>query len=289
MNKYKSNAKINIFLDVVSLLNNGYHNIRSIFCEISLYDIIKYKINKSSELRYFDFNKKYLDENNLVIKAGNLFSDYIKTPPVGIDFFLKKNIPIGGGLGGGSSNAASIIKILNKFWNKNYDTNKLKKLSKELGADVPFFINGGIQKVTGYGQITKKINTRSLKLFIVLIFPKLNISSKHAYQLIDKTDLSKENSINKNKFNNLLNAINKDNYKEIINNIYNKFEEVIFFEYPLLKKIYFNILDSNADKAFMSGSGSTMVGIYSTKNKMKNGINILKNLGYKVTQVKLLY
>ena len=78
MKKIKSNAKINIFLDIISLLDNGYHNIRSIFCEISFYDLIKYKKNKLNKLRYFNYNKNNLSENNLIVKAGNLFSNYLK-------------------------------------------------------------------------------------------------------------------------------------------------------------------------------------------------------------------
>ncbi len=289
MYTYKSNAKINIFLDVITLLNNGYHNIRSIFCEVSLSDIIMYKNNKLGKLRYFDFDNNILPEDNLVVKAGSLFIDNIKKIPEGVDFYLKKNIPIGSGLGGGSSNAASIIKILNSHWNINYDNYKLKKISQSIGADVPFFINGGIQKVSGFGQITNELKIKSLNLNILLIFPELNVSTKEAYQLIDKAFLCKDDRINKNKYHYLLYAIQNNNYKMIINNIYNKFEEVIFSEYPKLKNIYNDILNTNADKVFMSGSGSTLVGLYSNNNKLKNGLNILKKYGYKVKKVKIIH
>lgn len=289
MNTYKSNAKINIFLDVISLLDNGYHNIRSIFCEVSIFDLIKYDDNQSGKLHYFDFDKNTLSLDNLIVKAGSLFSERFKKIPIGIDFYLKKNIPIGGGLGGGSSNAASIIKILNNHWNIKYENKKLKKISQSIGADVPFFIKGGIQKVTGFGQITNEIKIKTLNLDILLIFPDINVSTKKAYQLIDKADLSKNDSINKKKYNNLIEAIQNDKYKMIIDNIYNKFEEVVFHEYPELTDIYNDILNANADKVFMSGSGSTLVGVFPSKNKARNGLNILKKSGYKVKEVKIIF
>ena len=102
MYKFKSNAKINLFLDVISLLDNGYHNIKSIFCEISFFDLIKYKRNKFKKLRYFTYDKNILPKNNLVVKAGKLFNNYISKDSLGLDFYLKKNIPLGSGLGGGS-------------------------------------------------------------------------------------------------------------------------------------------------------------------------------------------
>ena len=289
MYKFKSNAKINIFLDIISLLDNGYHNIRSVFCEISFFDDIKYKNNKISKLRYFT-----QDENNLVVKAGKLFNNNLKNTISGLDFFLKKNIPLGSGLGGGSSNAAAVIKILNEYYNLKLSSEKLKDLSKKIGADVPFFIDGGIQKkkvhqkVEGFGEKTNKIIESPLNLNIILVFPEINISTVTAYKLIDKKGLNKETTVNKKKYIKLLNAIKDNNYQEVINNIYNKFEEVIFPEYPKLKKIYNEILDTKADKVFMSGSGSTLVGIYPTVKIMKKGIRSLKKIGYRVKQVKII-
>lgn len=288
MYKFKSNAKINIFLDIISLLDNGYHNIRSVFCEISFFDDIKYKNNKISKLRYFTQDKNILPENNLVVKAGKLFNNNLKNTISGLDFFLKKNIPLGSGLGGGSSNAAAVIKILNEYYNLKLSSEKLKDLSKKIGADVPFFIDGGIQKVEGFGEKTNKIIESPLNLNIILVFPEINISTVTAYKLIDKKGLNKETTVNKKKYIKLLNAIKDNNYQEVINNIYNKFEEVIFPEYPKLKKIYNEILDTKADKVFMSGSGSTLVGIYPTVKIMKKGIRSLKKIGYRVKQVKII-
>jgi 4-diphosphocytidyl-2-C-methyl-D-erythritol kinase len=289
MYKYKSNAKINLFLDVNSKLNNGYHKIKSIFFEIIFYDLIKFKKNNLNTIRYFTNNKKILPENNLVVKAGQLFRNYLKKDIKGLDFFLEKRIPIGSGLGGGSSNAASIIKILNNYYQINLKPDKLRKISKNIGADIPFFIEGGVQKVLGYGEITEKIIPYPLKLNIILVFPKINISTKTAYELIDNKGLDKETTENNKKFNALLNAIKNGNYKGIINNIYNKFEEVIFIKYPNLKYIYDNILSTNPDKVFMSGSGSTLVGLYPTNKSMKNAIKYLRKKGYKVKQVKIIY
>lgn len=288
MESYKSYAKINIFLDVISKLNNGYHNIRSIFTEISLADIIEVKKNELYQLRYID-KKKILPEDNLLKKAGDLFCKYIKSIPSGLDFYLDKNIPIGGGLGGGSSNAALILKLLNNYCDTNFTYNKLQKIGASIGADVPFFIKGGTQQVTGFGQKLKDIKTLPLKLNIALVIPDFSVSTKVAYDLIDEYKQCNDSKINKNKFNNLIKGLKTNDYKLIINNIYNKFELVISKEYPQLKIIQKAIMDSNADAAFMTGSGSTMIGIYDSESKLNNGSNILKNQGYNVLIAKSIF
>ena len=113
---YKSYAKLNIFLDVVTRYKNTYHGIKSIFCQISLCDVIDYRPNDLKVVRVFD-SKGVLPEDNLLTKAADSFSRFTGRIPRGIDFHIEKNIPMGGGLGGGSSNAAAVLNILNKYWN----------------------------------------------------------------------------------------------------------------------------------------------------------------------------
>ena len=277
MKKYRSHAKINLFLDIISKYKNDYHGIKSIFSEISLYDLIEYDLNESGKLNFIDRDGK-LPDDNLLAKAGKVFSGNFKSLDFGIDFYIKKNIPIGGGLGGGSSNATSVLKILNKNNKTCFTKKKLKKMGKTLGADIPFFIDGGIQIVKGIGEKLKKINIKKMDLNILLVFPNTGISTKRAYELIDENGLYKNSRLYKKKYTNLIKSLKQNNYYGIINNLYNTFEEVIYKEYPELKKIYNEILISGADKALLSGSGSTILGFYSSRENMEKGLEkLLKN------------
>ena len=117
----------------------------------------------------------------------------------------------------------------------------------------------------------------------------MHISTPYAYELIDKSGVCKDIFGYRRRFNKILDAIKNNNYIKIIKNIYNKFEEVIFVEYPDLQNIYEDILNSNADKAFMSGSGSTMVGVYPTKERLEKGLEKLKKNGYKAAEAKIRF
>ena len=287
---YKSYSKINLFLDITSKLKNGYHSINSLFCEVSLNDEIDVKINEIGILRYFD-KKNILPENNLLKKAGELFCSQIKKIPFGIDFHIDKNIPMGGGLGGGSSNAAAVLKILNSLWNVKFSNKKLMKMSKFLGADVPFFINGGLQKLNGIGDKIKqiKIKDKGFKLNLLLVFPNSSVSTKDAYELIDRFKLYSKSEFYDEKYNNIIYGFKNSNYPMITENIYNVFEEVVLNQYPEIRKVYLALINTKADKVFMTGSGSTLVGIYSDKEKINNAMNILSKSGHKSKEVSLIF
>ncbi len=130
MNLFYSFAKLNFFLNIAGIYKNSYHRIKSIFCEIDLADTIEYEKNNLTKIRIFD-KSNILPEDNLLLKASNRFIENIKKIPFGIDFYIEKKIPIGGGLGGGSSNAAAVLKILNRVWNINFSNRKLEKILVE--------------------------------------------------------------------------------------------------------------------------------------------------------------
>ncbi len=286
MQTYKSHAKINLFLDVISLLKNNYHGIRSIFAEVSLSDEIQYERNDVGALRYFD-RKNILPPVNLLTKAGEAVIKHAGKVPFGIDFHIDKNIPIGGGLGGGSSNAAAVLKILNDAWRLGLGRNAMYSMAKSLGADVPFFINGGVQKVAGIGEINHRLKIKKIDCRLLLIFPDLNVETSKAYKFIDRQGLTHDDKYNKKKYKNLIKGLINNDYSLIINNIYNKFEEAIFPEYPELLKIRNDIASSGADKAFMTGSGSTLVGVYANEHHLADGFKNLHAMGYIPCKVEI--
>jgi len=287
MNSFNSFAKINFFLNISGIYKNSYHKIKSIFCEIDLCDIIEYEKNSLDKIRVFD-KSNILPEDNLLLKASNKFIENINRIPFGVDFYIEKRIPIGGGLGGGSSNASAVLKILNRIWKVNFSNNKLEEIGSTIGSDVPFFIKGKIQAVYGTGNILKKLDIKKrIDIQILLIIPELRVSTPDAYKMLDESNLVLETFEESKKFKNIKKGFITGNFDLIINNIYNKFEQVVFKKYPLLKKIKEEILDTNAVQSFMSGSGSTMIGIYKNEQELLKSYNYFKEKGYNVYITKI--
>lgn len=194
------------------------------------------------------------DETNIIFKAYQA----IKPTKVNNEFsiILQKNIPIGSGLGGGSSNASTTLKALNKLWNLNYSNKKLLNFARKIGADVSFFINGGIQKVEGIGDILSPIKTTAFeKKIFLLIIPNFSISTRWAYSKIKKY-LSLEN--NSAKFCTLDLSRNLKLFENV-------FEHVVVSTYPGIGDIKKILLSEGAIYSSLSGSGSTVFGIFNDK------------------------
>lgn len=288
MKNYQSYSKINLFLNVTGRYKNGYHSIKSLFCRTNLSDSLSYSPNDTNKIRIID-KRNILPENNLLkIAADKIISNLNGRIPFGIDFTIEKKIPIGGGLGGGSSNAASVLKILNKEWRLKFGLQKLKKLALQIGADVPFFIEGGAQKVFGVGEITKPIKTGIPVFYLILVFPEIQVSTPSAYKLIDDNNMAHETYEERKKFVKLIEGYCANDYKKIISNVYNKFEYPVFIQNKILSDIKNSILESGADASVMSGSGSTIIGIYESFEKRKTGIEHLRSCGYNAEPVQLL-
>ncbi len=247
-------AKINIGLLIKEKLLSGWHNIETIMVPIKLFDEIT--ITKRKKGIFFKTNAKELsgDKSNLVVKAARIFFEaaHIKS---GVDIYLKKNIPIGAGMGGGSSDAAFTLLGLNTMYENHLNFQKLCKLAVNIGMDVPFFLYKSACFAKGRGEILKPIKIP--KLHIVLYTPKYGISTKWAYQNVDKwtgAGLTETNFslmiLRKRLVNNDLQGIN------VL--VINDFESLVFSKYPDLLKIKNKLLSRKAYVASLSGSGSTI-------------------------------
>lgn len=275
-------AKINVFLDITKKYKNNFHRIESIFFETNLADKLIYKIISSQECIIKDSTSIIDTQDNLIRKAYETFFKYSRIKKIGIEIEVKKNIPLGGGLGGGSSDAAQTLKVLNSFCKTGFSSKKLKEIAASIGSDVPYFIDGGVQKVTGTGEITHNINSK-IKFHSLMIFPKVHISTPFAYKCLDEDGLVSNSYKNQIKQKMIITAIQTGNYNLFISNLYNKFEQSIFTRYKELALIKTDILNSGADGALMSGSGSTILGFFESFEKMKKSIEMLEKKGYKLT------
>lgn len=249
------NAKINIGLNVVSKRPDGYHNLETVYYPIPIEDSLEIHVNEmqSAPITLYAYGKEIEGDlaDNLIVKAYNLIKKDFDIPC--LDAYLYKNIPSGAGLGGGSSNAAFMLKLLNKKFKLNISTKKLEEYALRLGADCPFFIQNKPVFAQGIGNLFSSIPLDLKDYKIVLIKPEISISTPKAFRQIRAQ--KPENP--------LLDCINLPlpQWKDYITN---DFEKPIFETYPELKEIKNHLYQSGALYASMSGSGPSIYGIYQT-------------------------
>ena len=150
--KVKSPSKLNLHLEVIRKRIDGYHDIRSAIQLIDFYDEMEFKILKKNIV----LNDQLKVKDNIVLKAASLMSRFLKKPK-GVEIELKKNIPMGGGMGGGSSNAATTLLVLNKIWEINLSLAELQRIAISIGSDVPIFLSCNNSWVEGKGEILEQI------------------------------------------------------------------------------------------------------------------------------------
>ena len=255
MMKLKSYAKINLFLDIKRKREDGYHEIETIFQTVNLYDSIYLKDYPEKILLSSDYPWLPLDERNLAYKAAKLLRHYAGIKK-GVQIEIKKRIPVGGGLGGGSSNAATVLLGLNKMWNLNLSLKELFGLGEKIGSDVPFFLQGGRCLARGRGE---KLTVLSNKPFfwVLLVCPDFAISTKEIYQKLNFRLTKKRNN---NKISIILDYLG--NTYKTADNLFNKLEEKVFMLYPQMRKIKEDLLkEENILGCLVSGTGSSLFGI----------------------------
>ena len=254
--KVESPAKINLGLNVVRKRADGYHDLETILFPLLLSDKITFS---KSEVLKLDTSSELLNElkDNLILKAIRLLEE-IANRKIFLDIFVDKIIPIGGGLGGGSSNAATTLKAVNKLFNLGLNYNELSKISLELGSDVPYFLNPVPSYAESRGELLYPLNIE-ISYPILIVNPRIKIDTSWAFTKIKQ--LKPVMNLRK-----LLEDGITD-FDKLKNYITNDFEEVVFKEFPVVKKIKEELYNQGAQFALMSGTGSTVYGIFSNLQK----------------------
>lgn len=279
--KIKAPAKINLSLDVVSRREDGYHNLEMIMQEVGVYDILTVSIEGSGTTEiHLSCSKKFLptDERNLCFKAAKLFLNKAKIfAKVRIN--IEKNIPVGAGLGGGSSDAAATLKALNKLTNEPFSLEELSVLGKNLGADVPFFIYGGCMLAEGIGECLTPVSPLK-NAFILIAKPNFSISTAQVYKSLHLDEKTPHPNTKE-----ILDALSKNDLNKLGKNAENSLESVTAKLYPEILEYKKTMVDNGAIYSLMSGSGSAVFGIFTDKQKAQATARLFKE---KTNQVYLV-
>ena len=252
----KAYAKINIGLNIISNREDGYHNIETIFQQIDLFDKITLQKNFDRKITVSSNNNKVPENRNNICYSAVKLIQLMTGIDDGVDISIKKRIPIGSGLGGGSSDAASVLIGLQQLWGLRLEKADLQKAALKLGADVPYFLTGGTALATGIGEKLAPINL-SFDYYCVIIYPNIEISSTWVYKNFNFSLTKTKKCIKLSHI--FSNQFQLSNLRNIIQN---DLEEVVFQQYPVLKETKQLLYRKGAFLACMSGSGSTIYGLF---------------------------
>ena len=247
------NAKINLGLNIVEKRPDGYHNLETVFYPVPVEDALEVNILNESTQK-FRLHQAGLEiageaENNLVVKAYKLLDERFNLPPVDIHLF--KHIPSGAGLGGGSSDAAYMLKLLNEKFNLKLSDENLEEYAARLGADCAFFIRNTPTYAEGIGNIFSPISLSLKGYQIVLVKPDIFVSTRDAFAQIKphRQEIP-------------LKEVIKQPIQEWKERMVNYFEESVFPQFPAIKEIKEKLYEAGAIYAAMTGSGSSVFGLF---------------------------
>ncbi len=257
------NCKINLGLHILQKREDGYHNIETVFFPLPFFDILEIISYGKTDLKNSGISTGKI-EDNLCLKAYYLLKkDFPELPQ--IQMHLHKTIPIGAGLGGGSADAAFTLLLLNEKFNLRISQQRLFKYALELGSDCPFFIINKPVFATGRGEKMKEVNVSIAGFKIIIINPGIHINTKEMFQKVSPVAGKKS-----------IDAIISQPIETWKNELVNDFEEIVFLQHPEIKKIKKKLYDHKAIYASMTGTGSTVFGIFNSSDE----INLPLEKGY---------
>ncbi|MCM8800918.1 MAG: 4-(cytidine 5'-diphospho)-2-C-methyl-D-erythritol kinase [Candidatus Omnitrophica bacterium] len=279
-------AKLNLYLKVIGRRADGYHNIETVFERIDLKDrIIIYPLRNKKINLLCDCPLVPKDSSNLAYRSAKLLQDTFKINQ-GAEIRIIKHIPIGAGLGGGSSNAAGVLLGLNRLWKINLSKDRIAGLAAKLGCDIPFFVyEVPFAEGSGRGdRITPLKRLSKIKLWHILVVPKIEVSTSFIYSKFDKystlTNSKKDVKL-------LYLALKNFNISLLSEALFNSLEEITFRFFPQVKRIKQELLNLGLKSILMSGSGPAVFGVVSSR-KEADGLKeyLKKNRAWQVFVVR---
>jgi len=305
-------AKINLYLQVLNKREDNFHNLNTLFCRIGLADTIVLKERKDSLIK-IKCNSRQVpkDKSNLCFRAAALLKQALKLS-FGVEIEIKKRIPVGAGLGGGSSNAASVLLGLNKFWDLNLPETKLVKLAAELGSDVPFFVAGEKFALgSRRGEVIKPLaSLKKVKLWFILVYPNVKVSTPLIYRKFDEyislcqagdtealplppatpvrtagcrsgrtrwhQDVFSQLTRPKHDVKILISELSKGAFRVKPEHLFNSLEPVTTRIYPVVDQVKKSLYGMGLEKVMMSGSGPAVFAICGSARQVRDASRILR-------------
>jgi 4-diphosphocytidyl-2-C-methyl-D-erythritol kinase len=264
-------AKINWTLHVLGRRADGFHELSTVFQTITLHDRLKFRLTKDEQFSLVcDAPEIPVDERNLIYRAALALREryLIKR---GVFIHLEKLIPVEGGLGGGSSNAAIALLALDWLWNLKLTKSELKEIGASLGADVPFFFTGGTALGTGLGTETEPLKEVDAK-HILIVTPGVKVSTAEAYKLLNAPALTKVYGDSILSISRAQARINDS----LPSGLYNDFERVVLRLNPEIERARQALLNAGAKGALLAGSGSSVFGIFDNREGQGRAAELLR-------------
>lgn len=262
-------AKINLGLDVISRLPNGYHEVKMIMQTVGIYDVLTLEKVPEGIVITTDNGELPVDENNLIYKAAKLMKEKYAIES-GVRIHLEKHIPIAAGMAGGSTDAAATFTGMNELFEIGASEEMLRELGVKVGADVPYCIMGGTALAEGIGEKLSRLPAPP-DCFLLIAKPDINVSTKYVYEHLDAEGVEVHPDID-----GMIEALTEEDLAGIVERLGNVLETVTVKKYPVIREIKETMLECGAEGSLMSGSGPTVFGIFTEREKAEKALEILR-------------
>ena len=271
MNEYriKAYAKINLGLDVVRRLENGYHEVKMVMQTVGIYDVLEFQRTEGGIVITTDSGELPTDENNLIYKAAKLMMETYHISE-GVKIHLEKHIPIAAGMAGGSTDAAATLKGMNRLFDLGCTLKDLMELGVKIGADVPYCVMGGTALAEGIGEKLTPL-APAPDCYVLVAKPDINVSTKYVYEHLDAQEIVKHPDID-----GMVEAIAEESLQGILDRMENVLEMVTVSAYPVIQTIKDRMKELGAINSLMSGSGPTVFGIFVEKDMARRAYDKLE-------------
>ncbi len=289
--KEKANAKINLYLDVLSKREDGFHDIKTVMHSVSLYDTLTVSICDAvrASVRLSVSGNRFLptDTKNLATRAAYLFLER-GAISAAVDISLEKRIPIAAGLAGGSSDAAAVLRAMNRLFGKMFSQRALRSMAEELGSDVSYCLSGRTALCEGRGELITPISC-DLGLYLVIAIANEHVSTPSAYKTLDTIYSDFDGSVltgGDARFTKLIDDLKKNTVTA--DGLFNVFEAAVLPTCSGAAKLKERMHALGAEAVLMSGSGPSVFGIFPTLEKAREVCAVLRTERYKAYYAKSL-
>ncbi len=267
----KAYAKINLGLDVLRRLENGYHEVKMVMQTVGIYDELTLTRTEAGITVTTDKEELPTDDNNLIYKAARIMMEEYHLEG-GIHIHLKKNIPIAAGMAGGSTDAAATFKGMNRLYDLDCTLEELMRLGVRVGADVPYCVLGGTALAEGIGEKLTSLNPAP-DCYVLVAKPDINVSTKYVYEHLDAEGIEEHPDID-----GMVEAIWEESLQGILDRMGNVLEHVTVKKYPVIHDLKNRMRELGALNSLMSGSGPTVFGIFVNERLAREAFEKMKKV-----------